>query len=121
MSFHIAAASWERAELWVQTNTTRTASLHRDRPQTVERSGRERQVGAASVCLGAVAGEHADLFQDTHVVSEQVRRHGQQPLQLGRGGLAQHERVDDGQPPRLTQGGVHGSSTHHVVVPLSSH
>ena len=33
-------------------------------------------------------------------------------------GLAQHERVDDGQPPRLTQGGVHGSSTHHVVVPL---
>ena len=26
VSFHSAAASWERAELWVQTNTTRTAS-----------------------------------------------------------------------------------------------
>ena len=95
--------------------------LHGNRPQTVERTGRERQVGAAPVCLGAVAGEHADLFQDAHVVSEQVRRHGQELLQLGRGGLTQHERVDDGQPSRLTQGGVHGSSTHHAVVPFSFH
>jgi hypothetical protein len=68
-----------------------------------------------------VPGDHADLLQDTNMMSEQVRRHRQKPLQLGRGRLAEQERIDDRQPPRITQGRVHGSPPHQLAISLRSH
>ena len=51
---HRAAASWERAVLAVQTNTTRGHRLDRRRQEPVERGGHELDVGAAPVGLGPV-------------------------------------------------------------------
>ena len=59
VSFHSAAASCERAELWVHTNTTRTASCTVTGRRRVERPRGQRQVGAAPVGFRAVPGHHA--------------------------------------------------------------
>ena len=95
--------------------------VHLGRSQRGERAGRECQVGAAPVRLRAVPGQHTGLLQRADVVGEQVRRHVEELLQLGRGRLTQEERVDDGQPSRFAQGGVHGSAPHQPTVPLSLH
>jgi len=43
------------------------------------------------------------------MVGQQVRRHRQQALQLGRGRrLTPEQRIDDRQPPRITQRRVQG-------------
>jgi hypothetical protein len=55
------------------------------------------------------------------VVGEQVRRHVEELLQLGRGRLTQEKRVDDGQPSGFAQSGVHGSAPYQLAVPLSFH
>jgi hypothetical protein len=54
-------------------------------------------------------------------MSQQVRRHVEQLLQLGRRRLAQQQCVDDAQPPGIAQGGVHGSAPHQPGRPLSLH
>ena len=95
--------------------------VHLDRSQRVERAGRECQVGAAPVCLRAVPGQHTDPLQGADMVGEQVRRHVEQTLQLGRGRLTQQERVDDGQPAGFAQGGVHCGAPHQPTIPLSLH
>jgi hypothetical protein len=47
-----AAASWERAELWVQTNTTRGACVSAAGTSVVSASGRSRRCGAGHLPTG---------------------------------------------------------------------
>jgi hypothetical protein len=55
------------------------------------------------------------------VVSEQVRRHLEQFLQLRGGRFAQGQGVDDRQPGRVAQGGVHPRAARALVTYFRRH
>ena len=90
--------------------------------RTSRASGHEREVGAAAVGFGAVPGDQRRPLQHTHMVGEQVRRH-RRAARCSSAGDASPERecVDDRQPTRITQGGVHGSPPHQLAISLRSH
>ena len=77
----MAAASWERAELAVQTKTIRGACSGGAARTGQRRRGRgivesQLNVAAAPVAFGADPADHAGLLQDPEMVGQQV---GAQP------------------------------------------
>ena len=118
---HSAAARWERAELAVHTNSTRSAVAGRRGGQRVQGAGDQLQVGAAPVAFRPAAGDDPGLFQHVHVVREQVGRHGQHGSQLGGGRVPGQQRVGDPQPGRVGQRGVQDGAPGQVRGSISSH
>ena len=66
-------------------------------------------------------GDQSFGLEDTQVVGEQVRRHRQHRRQLGRGGVADGEGVDDAQPRRIGEGRVQGRPPLKLRHSLSVH
>jgi hypothetical protein len=54
------------------------------------------------------------------VVGQQVRRHREQALQLRRRRLPEQQRIDDRQPTRIPERGMHGHSLRQATL-LNAH
>ena len=118
---HSAAARCERAELAVQTNSTRSAARAAGGGQRVQGAGDQLQVGAAAVAFRPAPGDDPGLFQHMQVVRQQVRRHSQHGGQLGGGRVPCQQRVGDLQPGRVGERGVHCSTPGQVRGWLRKH
>jgi hypothetical protein len=70
--FHSAAANWERAELWVHTNTTRGAVRRQAGMRSFRALAFQAQVSAPMVPLGPHPLDHSGLVGQLHVVRQQV-------------------------------------------------
>ena len=110
---HSAAASWERAELWVHTNSAGCGASAAAGDQAVEGVAVEVDVAAAAVAAGAAAGDQPDLLEHVEVVGEQVRRDAGEPLQLDRGAVGAGQLVDDRQSGGIAERGVPLRSERH--------
>ena len=80
-----------------------------DRPGDTEQrvaGRRARHIGAAAVAFGAVAGDEARRCEDGEMVGEEIGRHVEADTQLAGGQVAVGERLDDGEPAHLAEGGV---------------
>ena len=67
-----AAASWERAELAVQTNTTRAGVASGPVARAASGVGTKAKVDAACVGVRTTPGDEAGVLEDLEVVREQV-------------------------------------------------
>ena len=94
--------------------------VHPGRTQRIEGAGRQCHVGPATVGLRTMPRQHTDLLQHPHVMGQQVRGHREQALQLRRRRLPEQQRIDDRQPTRLPERGVHGRPPGQVT-PLNRH
>ena len=113
-SFHIAAASCERAELWVHTNTTRSATRAGEvGTQQVEDVAVERDVAAAAVSFRPVPGQQPGVFEHAQVMGQQVRRHPEPGGQLARRCLTPGQGVDDREPSGIAERGMQRRPPHH--------
>ena len=76
----------------------------------------EVDVAAAAVAAGSAAADQADVLEHVEVVGEQVRRDGDEALQLDRGAVGGGELVDDRQPHGIAQRRVAGAAEITMLV-----
>ena len=115
---HSAAASWERAELWLHRNKTCPVGKV---PRTSSRSQRfahEPHVLPAPVTRRREPHDQTRHPPAREMVGEQVRRDAEPIAKLLRRPIADRQLVDDGQSCGLTQRGVHRRSGNDVVIEL---
>ena len=104
---HSAAASWDRAELCVQTNTTRGTGPTPGEAMANSASRHQAYVGPPAVTLRPVADDESGVLQHLQVMRDQVGRQAQGAGDLAGRRVAEDQRVDDGQPRGLAQCGMH--------------
>ena len=122
---HRAAATWERAELCVQTNSAGSAGSRAPGRQVVEGLAVQVHVAAAPVPRGAGAADEPDPLQHVEVVGQQVRGQLDEGLELARHPVRDEQLVDDGETDGVAERGVplgSGGSRgiHHPTIPLDT-
>ena len=119
---HSAAASWERAEFAVHTNTTRVTGGRRGAgeragpgQQAVEGAGDQAQVGASPVGLGPVPGDQPSRSSTPRWWANRFEVSPSWRAELAGGGVAEAEGVHDAQPGRVGDGSQRSCPPSHVA------